>query len=136
MGGGVAVLIASKWQEELTEVKRVSKIIMLVWIRVGKRVLCLVSVYAPQAGRAMVDKEEFYESLGEVLKEMKEGEALFICGDFNGHVGGEADGYEVVHGMVSKEETLRVSYCWYLRRSEIWLWQTPGARSTKKLGKF
>jgi hypothetical protein len=23
---------------------------------------------------------------------------LFICGDFNGHVGGEAEGYEGVHG--------------------------------------
>ena len=29
---------------------------------------------------------------------MKEGEALIICGDFNGYVGGEADGYEEVHG--------------------------------------
>ena len=46
----------------------------------------------------MVDKEEFYEELGEILKGVKEEEALFICGDFNGHVGGEADGYEGVHG--------------------------------------
>ena len=34
--GGVAVLISSKWQEEVTEVKRVSERIMLVRIRVGK----------------------------------------------------------------------------------------------------
>ena len=33
-----------------------------------------------------------------MLKGVKEEEALFICGDFNGHVGGEADGYEGVHG--------------------------------------
>ena len=71
---------------------------MLVRIRVGKRILCLVSVYAPQAGRAMVDKEEFYEALGEVLKGVKEEEAMFICGEFNGHVGRDADGYEGVHG--------------------------------------
>ena len=96
--GGVAVLVARKWQEEVTEVKRVSERIMLIRIRVGKRILCLVSVYAPQAGRAMVDKEEFYDALGEVLKGVKEEEALFICGDFNGHVGGEADGYEGIHG--------------------------------------
>ena len=30
--------------------------IMLVRVRVLKRILCLVSVYAPQAGRAIVDK--------------------------------------------------------------------------------
>ena len=29
---------------------------------------------------------------------MKEEDALFICGDFNGHVKWEADGYEGVHG--------------------------------------
>ena len=65
--GGVAVLVASKWQEEVTDVKGVSERIMLVKIGVGKRILCLVSVYAPQAGRSMVEKE-FYKALGEVLK--------------------------------------------------------------------
>ena len=63
-----------------------SERIMLVRISVGKRILCLVSVYAPQAGRAMVENEEFCEELGEVLNGVKEEEALFICGDFNGHV--------------------------------------------------
>ena len=71
---------------------------MLVRVRVLKRILCLVSVYAPQAGRAIVDKEEFYEALVEVLNGVKEEEALFICGDFNGHVGDEADRYVGVHG--------------------------------------
>ena len=46
----------------------------------------------------MVGKKEFYEALGEVLKAVKGKEALFICVDFNGHVGEEADGYEGVHG--------------------------------------
>ncbi len=46
----------------------------------------------------MVGKEEFYEALGEVPKGVKEEKALFICGDFNGHVGGEEDGYVGVHG--------------------------------------
>ena len=57
-----------------------------------------MSVYVPQAGRVMVAKEEFYEALGEVLKGVKEEEALLICGDFNGHARGEADEYEGVHG--------------------------------------
>ena len=45
----------------------------------------------------MVDKEEFYEALGELLKGVNEEEALFLCGDVNGYVGGEADRYEGVH---------------------------------------
>ena len=47
---------------------KVSERIILVRVRVGKKILCLMSVYAPQAGRAMRDKEEFYDALGEVLK--------------------------------------------------------------------
>ena len=34
--GGVAVLIASKWQEEVAELKRVSEKIMLVRLERGK----------------------------------------------------------------------------------------------------
>ena len=61
----------------------------------------------------MVEKEEFYEALGEVLKGVKEEEALFICGDFNGHVGGEADSSTkgLMAVMVLEEETWRESYC-------------------------
>ena len=59
----------------------------------------------------MVDMEKFYEARGEVLKGVKEEEALFICTDFKGHGGGEADGYEGVHAvMVSEEETWRVRW--------------------------
>ena len=62
-----------------------------------KRILNLVSVYAPQAGRPMAEKEEFLVLLNEVVVSIKEGEGLFICGDFNGHVGEKADGFEGVH---------------------------------------
>ena len=71
-------MISSKWQEEVTEVKRVSERIMLVRIRVERRILCLLWVYAPQAGRAMVDKEKFYEALGEVLNGVKEEACSFV----------------------------------------------------------
>ena len=119
---GVAVLVASKWQEEVTKAKRMSERILLVRIiEVGKRILCPMSVYEPQAGRTMVDKEEFYEALGEVLKGVKEEEALFICDDFNGHVGGEADGFEGVHGCHGfGRRNLEGEPLLNLRRTEIW----------------
>ena len=81
--GEVAVLIASKWQEEVTKVMRESERIILIRLRVKNRPLCMVSVYAPQAGRVMVHKEEFYEALWEVFKGVKEEEALsvFNCAD-------------------------------------------------------
>ena len=36
--------------------------------------------------------------LGKVLSEISTNESLFVCGDMNGHVGKEADGYHGVHG--------------------------------------
>ena len=42
----------------------------------------------------MAEKEEFFVLLNEVVVNVKESEGLFICGDFNGHVGEKADGFE------------------------------------------
>jgi hypothetical protein len=65
---------------------------------VGKSVLNLVSVYAPQAGRSMEEKEEFYVSLLKTVSSIDARERLVVCGDFNGHVGAEVDGFEGIHG--------------------------------------
>jgi len=95
---GVGVLLAGKWIENVVEVKRVSERIMVLRLVIGKSVLNVVSVYAPQVGRKTEEKEEFYILLGKVLKEVREHEKLIVCGDLNGHVGAEADGFEGVHG--------------------------------------
>jgi len=74
---------------------------MVLRVRVGKSVLNLVSVYAPQVGRSMEEKEEFFISLGTVLSAISDGEHLVVCGDMNGHVGKEVNGFEGVHGGYS-----------------------------------
>jgi exonuclease III len=65
---------------------------------VGKSVLCLVSMHAPQAGRPMEEKVEFYSALRKVVSDMRSNEKLVLCGDLNGHLGEEALGFEEVHG--------------------------------------
>ena len=95
---GVGVLVAKKWINRVAEVRRVNERVMVLRLVIGKSLLNIVSVYAPQVGRTMVEKEEFYILLGSVLKDIGENEQLIICGDFNGHVGAEADGFEGVHG--------------------------------------
>ena len=55
----------------------------------GRSVLNLISVYAPQTGWSKVVKEEFLAMLGEVVSGIDSGEMLLICGDLNGHVGSE-----------------------------------------------
>ena len=82
----------------MLDVKRVSERLMVVRVIVGRSVLNLISVYAPQAGWSREVKEEFLTMLGEVVSRIDSSEKLLICGDLNGHVGSEIDGFEGVHG--------------------------------------
>ena len=72
--------------------------LMVVRDMIGKFLLNLISVYAAQGGRSMNKKQEFYISLENVLAIIKNNEYRVVCGDFNGHVGKEVDGFDEVHG--------------------------------------
>ena len=90
--------MADRWIEKVLDVKRVSERLMVVRVIVGRSVLNLISVYAPQTGWSKVVKEEFLAMLGEVVSRIDSSEKLLICEDLNGHVGSEIDGFEGVHG--------------------------------------
>ena len=93
------MLVAEEWIEKVLDVKHWSKRIMGLRVVVGRSVVNLVSVYAPQTGRGKEEKEEFFTVLEKILSDIDEGERLkLICGDMNGHVRGEVDGFEGVHG--------------------------------------
>ena len=71
---------------------------MLIKLLVGEAVLMVLSVYAPQTGLEESTKDVFYDSLQTVISELPDKEIVIPCGDWNGHVGREAAGYEGVHG--------------------------------------
>ena len=58
----------------------------------------MVSVYAPQIGLSDDIKKQFWEDLDMVIQDVPQSEKLFVGGDFNGHIGVEADGYDTAHG--------------------------------------
>jgi hypothetical protein len=95
---GVGLMVAREWVDRVIEVKRVSERMMVLRMSVGKVVLNVVSVYAPQAGRPGEEREEFYGGLGRILSGVADEEMLVVCGDLNGHVGEKVDGFEGVHG--------------------------------------
>ena len=64
---GVGMLVADEWIEKVLDLKRVSERVMVVRVIVGRSVLNLISVYAPQTGRSRMEKEEFLAMLGEVV---------------------------------------------------------------------
>ena len=90
--------MANRWIEKVLEVRRVSERVMVVRVIVGRSVLNLISVCAPHMGYSRMEKEEFLAMLGEVVLGIDSSERLLICGDLNGHVGSEIDGFEGVHG--------------------------------------
>ena len=95
---GVGVLLVEKWVDKVYDIKRVSDRIMLIKLLVGEAVLTVLSVYAPQTGLEESTKDAFYDSLQTVISELPDKEIVIPCGDWNGHVGREAAGYEGVHG--------------------------------------
>ena len=80
------------------EVQRPSDRIILLKLIIGKTVYTLVNVYAPQQGRPEAEKDRFYDQLNAVVAKIPLSEVLIPGGDWNGHVGRAADGFEEVHG--------------------------------------
>lgn len=96
--GGVGVLLAEKWWEKVFEVLRVSDRILLLKMIIGKVVFTFVCVYAPQVGLSDAEKDSFYQKLQCVVAKVPSSEQFIICGDWNGHIGAESNGFEEVHG--------------------------------------
>jgi hypothetical protein len=95
---GVGVLVKMSWVEKVVEVRRVSERIMLVKLILGRKVLNVVTAYAPQVGRSAEEKDSFWCELMELIASVGKGEEIVIGGDLNGHVGKLAEGYDRVHG--------------------------------------
>ena len=96
--GGVGILLAEKWVEKVFDVNRVSDRILLFELLVGETIITVLSVYAPQSGLDQSTKDAFYDDLQSVMSKVKDQEFLIPCGDWNGHIGQMAEGYEGVHG--------------------------------------
>lgn len=95
---GVGIVVDKDLVEEVCEVDRVNDRIMSVKVVIGNQVCRVVCVYAPQVGCSDSEKEEFWVQLDDVVMNIPGTERLYVCGDFNGHVGGrESEEYEV-HG--------------------------------------
>src|SRR6267154_6784705 len=113
---GVGVLVAEKWVENVIGVKPLSERIILIRVSIGVNILNVISGYAPQVGREIVEKEKFWLARSKIVDEIGQEEFVVIGGDMNGHVGAKADGYEGVHGgKVMVKGTLKEKCCWSLR---------------------
>ncbi|XP_076052793.1 uncharacterized protein LOC143032207 [Oratosquilla oratoria] len=63
-------------------------------------IISIIQTYAPQQGRSLREKEQFYETLEAMTEEIRYQE-IIVMGDMNGHVGKNRDGVEHVIGEFS-----------------------------------
>ncbi|VFQ67678.1 unnamed protein product [Cuscuta campestris] len=71
---------------------------MLIKLVLGGCAINVVSAYALHVGLADEVKREFWDALDGVIVGLPLTEKVIIGGDFNGHIGDSAEGFEDVHG--------------------------------------
>ncbi|XP_022007321.1 craniofacial development protein 2-like [Helianthus annuus] len=95
---GVGFLVSIELHKNVIEVTRHNDRIMVLRLVLGEQVVTVVCAYAPQAGLGDQEKREFWDCLDVVVRAIPREEKVFIGGNFNGHIGKDSDGFELVHG--------------------------------------
>ena len=95
--GGVKSFIV-RGIDKVFHVKRVSDRLMIIRMVVGEFVVTELSVYAPQTGLTIAEKELFYDSLQNLAQTINDLETPLFCGDLNGPIVKAASSYEGVYG--------------------------------------
>ena len=96
---GVGIMMRAELADNVIEVKRYDDRLMKIRMVVGKRIWNILSLYAPQVGRTLQEKAEFWERVEDELGRIPDSEIILVGGDVNGHIGDENMGYEEVMGM-------------------------------------
>ena len=71
---------------------------MAIGLVCKEEVVRVICAYAPQSGKPDAEKERFYEEIACEWGMANANELVLGLGDFNGHVGKCAEGFEGIHG--------------------------------------
>ena len=96
--GGVGILVKEEISGNAVEVRRKSDKVMAIVLTLGREVMRIICAYGPQSGRPDAEKVRFYDETGSEWDLGSSSEIIVSLGDFNGHVGKYAEGFEGVHG--------------------------------------
>ncbi|XP_009768764.2 uncharacterized protein [Nicotiana sylvestris] len=81
----------------VVDVRRVNDRLMTIKLVVGGITFSMISAYAPQVCLGKEVKRLFWDDLDEVVHSILPSKKFVIGGDFNGHIGVIAKGYDEVH---------------------------------------
>ncbi|XP_064096306.1 uncharacterized protein LOC135208088 [Macrobrachium nipponense] len=101
---GVGIILHPDFQENVTEVQRISDSLVGLKFVKDKRVWHIIFAFTPQQGCCEEEKEEFRRKLEEYIKSIPRSELLLLFGDRNAHVGESSDGFDGIHGGRRNQE--------------------------------
>ena len=110
---GVGILVAEKWIERTTAVDRNSSQKMSLRLLIGRKILYIISSYAPQSRLSECEKGNFLFSLLSSISVASSAaaaeEMLLRCGYLNGHIWKLRVGLKVyMEGLVNESNGTRV----------------------------
>ena len=127
--GGVGILVKEEISGNVVEVRRKSDRVMAIVLTLGREVMRVICAYGPQSGRPDAEKVHFYDEMGSKWDLGSSSEIIVSLGDFNGHVGKYAEGFEGIHGgMVLGKEMQKEKDCWSFVMKESCAWQILGLK--------
>nr|ADI61822.1 endonuclease-reverse transcriptase [Bombyx mori] len=95
---GVAIAVKAEHLENFLEVNRINDRLMSLKVLVEGEVINVISAYAPQAGCSRAEKDSFWTTLEDHLRQIPSKETMLLGGDLNGHIGTENKAFKRVHG--------------------------------------
>ena len=142
---GVGILLKKWLADNVTVVNKINERIMNIKVVIGKDFFNLLSIYAPQSGRSKQEKDTFWKEVEDVVRVIPMNERTYLCGDFNAHIGKNADGFEGVHGgygygsrnneglkMLEVLDALDMTICntWFKKDDDAFVTYASGNRSS------
>ena len=130
---GVGILVKEELSENVVEIRRRCDRVMATELVFGEEVVRVICAHAQQSGKPDSEKERFYEEMACEWSMANANEMVLELGDFNGHVGKYAKGFEGIHGgcEIGKrnvEGRMLLDFCvqkelcvvntWYKKRDE------------------
>ena len=111
--------------------------VMAIVLTLGREVMRVICAYGPQSGRPDAQKVHFYDEMGSEWDLGSSSEIIVSLGDFNGHVGKYAEGFEGVHG--GKEKKCRRRLLEFCDKTELcvantWFKKTDKRKITYSVG--
>ena len=92
------ILVKEELCENVVEVRKRCDRVMAIGLVFGEELVRVMCAYAPQSGKPHAEKEKFYEEMAREWSMANANELVLRLGDFNGHVGKCAEGFEGIHG--------------------------------------